>query len=143
MDRKCESIADSETIVTISKDKALLQTDRVIELLRQSYWANNRPKEIIEKSIENSLCYSAFANGVQVGFARVISDYATVFYICDVIVDHAWQGKGIGKQLIRTITEDELFRPLLGILLTRYAHGLYEQFGFEKSGPYFMLKPRE
>lgn len=136
-------MADSETIFTISKDKALLQTGRVMELLGQSYWANNRTRETIEKSIENSICYSAFANGVQVGFARVVSDFATAFYICDVIVDPVWRGRGIGKQLIRAITEDEPFRPLLGILLTTDAHGLYEKYGFEKSGPKFMLKPRK
>lgn len=136
-------MADTEKNLTISTDKALLQTDRVMELLRQSYWANTRTRETVEKSIENSICYSVFADGVQVGFARVVTDYATTFYICDVIVDSACRSRGIGKLLIHTITEDEQFKPLLGTLLTTNAHGLYEKYGFEKSGPKFMLKPRK
>ncbi|MDR3552202.1 MAG: GNAT family N-acetyltransferase [Clostridia bacterium] len=124
----------------ISKDKRLLQLDRVQGLLEKSYWAQNRPKDTIEKSIENSLCYGVYLNTVQVGFARVMTDYATAYYLCDVIIDEAHRGKGLGKKLIDTIIHDDALKSLSGILATKDAHGLYEQFGFAKGGDRYMSK---
>ena len=125
---------------TISKDKALLQFERIYDMLAKSYWAQNRPKEIIQKSIDNSLCYGVYIKNVQVGFARIITDYATAYYLCDVIIDEAYRGMGLGKRLISEIVEDEQLKLLLGILITSDAHGLYEHFGFVKDGNKFMRK---
>ena len=127
----------------ISRDKSLLQIDSVMGLLGQSYWAQNRRIDVVQKSIENSICYGIYRNNLQIGFARVITDYATTFYICDVIIDQAYRGKGFGKKLINTIVSDEQLKSLMGILATRDAHGLYGQYGFKKDSEGFMRKLRE
>lgn len=123
----------------ISKDKTMIQFERILDMLAKSYWASNRPKDIIQKSIDNSICYGVYVQNVQVGFARIITDYATVYYICDVIIDEKFRGKGLGKRLINTIVDDEQLKVLTGMLLTSDAHGLYEHFGFVKSGEKFMI----
>ncbi|MEC0370534.1 GNAT family N-acetyltransferase [Paenibacillus chibensis] len=114
----------------VSDRKELLQLDRIAALLRDSYWAQNRPVEIIEASITNSICFGVYDNGVQIGFARVVTDLVTVYYLCDVIIDPAYRGRGLGKMLVEAITNDERFARLHGLLVTADAHGLYEQYGF-------------
>lgn len=126
----------------ISKEKNLLQIDRVCKLLKMTYWANKRNKETILKSIENSVCYGVYYDELQIGFARVITDHATNFYICDVIIDEQFQGNGLGKKLIKEICDDNSSKSLLGLLITEDAHKLYEKFGFEKDSTSFMCKKR-
>ncbi|WP_238916373.1 GNAT family N-acetyltransferase [Clostridium sp. YIM B02555] len=126
----------------ISKDKSKLQMDMIKNLLKQTYWAADRPEETIIKSIQNSICYGIFKNnGTQVGFARIITDYATTYYLCDVIIDKEHRGKGLGKVLIEFITNDVDLKNLRGLLLTKDAHGLYKQYGFERDTEKFMQKP--
>jgi predicted GNAT family N-acyltransferase len=124
----------------ISKDKQLLQLDKIQDMLAKTYWAQNRSKDTVIQSIENSLCYGVYLQNVQVGFARVITDYATTYYICDVMVDESCRGQGLGKKLIEAIVHDEQLSALFGILATRDAHGLYEQYGFVKGGDRFMSR---
>ena len=114
----------------LSDDKSLIQLDRVCEMLSTSYWAKERPKEVNAKAIEFSHCFGVYQDGVQVGFARCITDYATTYYLCDVIIDEAHRGKGLGKALVKYITEHESLAGAMGVLGTRDAHGLYEQYGF-------------
>ena len=114
----------------LSDDKSLIQLDRVCEMLSTTYWAKDRPKDTIAKSIEHSLCFGVYQNGVQVGFARCITDYATMYYLCDVVIDEAHRGQGLGKALVKFITEHERLAGAMGVLGTRDAHGLYEQVGF-------------
>ena len=97
-------------------------------------------RETIKKSIENSIVFGAYENDRFVGMARVITDFATTFYIADVIVDEKYRGKGIGKKLVSTIISDNRFSTLLGILVTRDAHGLYEHFGFVKDSERAMTR---
>ncbi len=110
--------------------------------LARSYWAGARLKEIIRKSIETSLCYGVYTDGKQVGFARVVTDYATMYWLCDVFMETGHRGVGVGKKLIETIVNAEELRGLTGILGTRDAHGLYQQYGFIKDGDRFMSGPR-
>lgn len=124
----------------ISSDKTLLQIDRICKLLSNCYWAQNRSKEAIIKSIENSMCFGVYVNDLQIGFARAVTDYATVYWLCDVVIDEEYHGKGLGKALVKTITESEELKPLLGILATRNAHGLYQQYGFQRDPETFMRK---
>lgn len=125
----------------ISKDKSKLQIENIKDLMKQTYWATERSEETIVKSINNSVCYGVFDNcNNQVGFARVITDYATMYYVCDVIIDKEHRGKGLGKSLMKLITEDSDLKNLYGILLTMDAHGLYEQYGFERNTEKFMHK---
>ena len=92
-------------MIEISTDKSRLDVPRIRAWLDSSYWARNIPQSVVEKSIEHSLCFAAYENNEQVGFARVLSDYATFAYISDVFVDPAHQGKGIGKKIMKAIRE--------------------------------------
>lgn len=76
-----------------------INTDEVVKLLRTTYWANKRSKEQIRKSMDNSVCYGVYLDDEQklIGFARVISDFATTYYLADVIIDPDYQHRGLGK----------------------------------------------
>ena len=110
-----------------------MRLDDVVRLLRTTYWANQRPVEKIEASLRHSACYGVWLEDEQklVGFARIITDYATTYYLCDVIIDEAYRGKGLGKALIGHIESRPEYAGLRGLLLTRDAHGLYAKFGYE------------
>ena len=118
--------------VIISDDKSKFPVEKAIELLHTTYWAENRDPEVIRKSIENSIVFGVYKDDSLIGMARVITDFATTFYIADVIIDEKYRGNGLGKKLISTIMSDERFSSLFGILVTRDAHGLYEHFGFKR-----------
>lgn len=124
----------------ISDDKSLLQLDTICGFLARSYWAERRSRETIAKSIENSLCYGIYDGGKQIGFARVVTDYATMYWLCDVYVDETYRGTGIGKKMIESITSSDELSGLSGILGTKDAHGLYEQYGFVRIPDRFMRK---
>lgn len=123
----------------ISDRKEDMQLDRIMELLSKTYWAGSRPEEKIIASMERSLCFGAFdEKGRQIGFARVITDYTTTYYICDVIVDAAYRGHGIGKAMIDAINNYKDFRQMLGMLLTADAQAFYEKSGFLRGGARYM-----
>ena len=101
-------------------------------LSQDSYWAKNIPRETVERAIANSLCFGAFDGDTQVGFARVITDYATFAYLADVFVLPSHRGRGIAKQIMEAIAmHPELHGLRRWHLVTRDAHALYAQFGFE------------
>jgi GNAT superfamily N-acetyltransferase len=116
---------------TISTDRSKLDLEIIHSFLRESYWAKGIPREIVARSIENSLCFGVFAEGKQLGFARVISDYATYAYIADVFILESHRGHGLGKWLMEQIMSHPQLQGLRRwSLCTRDAHGLYEQAGF-------------
>jgi len=117
----------------IYDDRDKVQFDEVKSLLKQSYWANDRDLETILTSINNSICFSLFHNEIQVGFGRVVTDFASVAYISDVIIDSKHRSEGLGKWLVDTIINDPRWKNLLQLLVTDDAHSLYEQFGFSGS----------
>ncbi|GGH20041.1 GNAT family N-acetyltransferase [Paenibacillus segetis] len=125
----------------ISDDKLKINIDEVLDFLSKSYWANTRPHDRTKKAIENSYCVGVFYRDKQVGFARVVSDWATFFYLCDVYIDDEHRSRGIGKKLIETIMNVAELEGLMGLLGTKDAHGLYEKFGFIKDGERFMKRP--
>lgn len=114
----------------ISDDKKLLQLDIIKELLGETYWAKNRNKDVIEKSINNSICFGIYLKGKQVAFARCVTDYSVVYWLCDVIVAKAHRGKGLGKALVQTIIDHNDLKSLNSILSTNDAHGLYDKYGY-------------
>ena len=116
---------------TFSDNKSLLSIDRVCELLETTYWANNRKRETTIKAIENSLCIGIYLKGEMVGFARVVTDYTTMYWLCDVIIDEKHRKQGLGKKLIDIVTSMKELEGTFGILATRDAHGLYTQYGFK------------
>ena len=118
--------------IIISDDKSKFPVEQAIELLHTTYWAETRDPEVIIKSIENSIVFGVYDEDSLIGMARVVTDFATTFYLADVVIDEKYRGNGIGKKLISTIVSDKRFSSLLGILVTRDAHGLYEHFGFKR-----------
>ena len=115
----------------ISTDRRRLNVDAIHAFLAECYWAKGIPKDVVVRSIQHSLCFGLYNQGKQIGFARVISDYATYAYIGDVFVLDEYRDQGLGKWLMQCIMEHPLLQDLRRwSLLTRDAHGLYEPFGF-------------
>jgi len=115
----------------ISTDKQRIDLGIVHRFLTESYWAKGIPREVVARSIENSLCFGVYGHGKQVGFARVITDYATYAYIGDVFVLESYQGDGLGKWLMECILRHPWLQGLRRwSLATMDAHGLYAKFGF-------------
>jgi GNAT superfamily N-acetyltransferase len=141
----------------ISTDRARLDLDLIHGFLTGCYWAKGIPRDVVARSIEHSLCFGIYdgsgeksprpakdarpfddAQGrhgapasVQVGFARVVSDFATVAYLGDVFILEPYRGRGLSKWLMECIMQHPALQGLRRwILLTRDAHGLYSQFGF-------------
>jgi GNAT superfamily N-acetyltransferase len=129
----------------ISTDKSRLDLDRIAAFLADSYWAGRRPRDVIERSIAASLCFGAYRknDGLLVGFARVVTDYATFGWVADVFVDPACRGAGLGKALIKAVVETPDLQGIRLLLVTRDAHGLYAQYGFEPlaTPENWMLRP--
>lgn len=117
---------------TIYTDRKKVDAEAVCSFLSKSYWANTRNKDTILRSIENSLCFSLFKEDTQVGFARIVTDYATFAYLCDVYIDENYRGLGLGKWMMECIINDDKIKAVKNIMLaTRDAHGLYKKYGFE------------
>jgi len=116
----------------ISTSRERLSLDVVHAFLTNCYWAEGIPREVVARSIEHSLCFGIYeGSGTQVGFARVVSDFATVAYLGDVFVLESHRGRGLSKWLMQCVIEHPAVQNLRRwILLTRDAHGLYSQFGF-------------
>jgi len=115
----------------ISTDKRLLDLSLIHSFLTTSYWAEGIPFETVKRSIEHSLNFCLYKEGEQVGFARIITDYATYAYIGDVFILEDYRGQGLSKWLMQVIAgHPELQGLRRWSLLTRDAHGLYRQTGF-------------
>lgn len=97
----------------------------------QSYWANGIPFEIVRTALKNSFCIGIFDQEKQIGFARLITDYATYAYLADVYVLESHQGQGLAKMMMKYLMEQQFVQGLRRIqLATVDAHGLYRQFDF-------------
>jgi GNAT superfamily N-acetyltransferase len=117
--------------IEIDTDKARLDVAMIHRFLRESYWASGIPREIVERSIANSLCFGIYVEGQQAGFARIISDHATFAYVADVFVLEAFRGRGLSKRLMDAIVGHPTLQGLRRwSLATRDAHGLYARYGF-------------
>ncbi len=127
---------------TIREITEKINSISVKKLLEQSYWAKDRPLDAIEISIEHSINFGVFYRNELVGFGRVVTDFSTVYWLCDVIIDSEHRGQGLGKRLVSTITSHKPLSNIRGILATADAHGLYAQFGFEKLPDRYMSKKR-
>ncbi|HZW93590.1 MAG TPA: GNAT family N-acetyltransferase [Candidatus Eremiobacteraceae bacterium] len=130
---------DFEEVMEYHRDGFIISTNRerlnlnvIHGFLTNCYWAKGISLEVVERSIEHSLCFGIYeANGAQVGFARVVSDFATVAYLGDVFVLESHRGRGLSKWLMECVmTHPALQNLRRWILLTRDAHGLYSRSGF-------------
>ena len=117
----------------VSTDPARLDLDVIhVFLANDSYWAKGIPRDVLARAIKHSLCFGVYdGTGAQVGFARVISDFATYSYIADVFVLESHRGRGLGKALMECIMSHPALQGLRRWnLTTRDAHTLYAQSGF-------------
>lgn len=116
----------------ISSNPDDIKLGDVCRLLWGVHWAANRPEYVIEKSIENSRCFGVFNGTDQIGFARVITDYATFAYISDVVIDGQYRGQKLGYWLVNHILNHHEFAGIgQWRLKTTYAHKFYKRLGFK------------
>lgn len=122
---------------TISTDRERLDIDAIHQFLSQeAYWSPGVPREIVEKSIANSLNFGLYHLDRQIGYTRVITDYATFVWIADVFVLPEFRGRGLSKWLISCVrNHPDLQIQRLWLLATTDAHGLYAKFGFVNVDP--------
>jgi GNAT superfamily N-acetyltransferase len=120
----------------LSTDKSKLDIKLIHNYLcNESYWAKGRTFETVAKSIENSLCFGVYYDEKQIGFARVVTDYAIFAWIMDVFILKDYRGNGYSKMLMKAImTHEKLLELQRWGLGTDDAHGLYEKFGFKPLG---------
>jgi GNAT superfamily N-acetyltransferase len=122
-------------VYEISTDRERLDLDRIHRFLaNEAYWSPGVAREVVERSIENSLSFGVYSSesGEQVGFARVVTDYATFAWLADVYIEEAHRGHGLGKRLVAEVLEHPELQGLRRWMLgTADAHELYRRFGFD------------
>jgi len=118
--------------IEITTESARMDVDAIHRYLsEESYWAKGITRATVARSIDHSLCFGAFDGEAQIGFTRVITDFATFAYLADVYVLPSHRGRGIAKQIMQTVMAHPRLQTLRRWhLVTRDAHGLYAQFGF-------------
>jgi GNAT superfamily N-acetyltransferase len=117
----------------VSDDAARLDREAIHRFIAtQSHWAQGIPRATLDRAIDHSLCLGLYRNGIQAGFARVVTDRATFAYLCDVYVEDSHRGGGRGVWLIECVVAHPELQGLRRFcLMTRDAHGLYAKHGFE------------
>jgi GNAT superfamily N-acetyltransferase len=116
---------------SVTADRRRIDVDAVHAFLTRCFWARGISKELVAKSISHSLCFGVFDADAQVAFARIVTDYSTYAYLCDVYVLEEHRGKGLGKWMIDFVMMHPELQGLRRFqLVTRDAHGLYTRFGF-------------
>ncbi len=118
---------------SITNDPNRLDTEAVVSLLSKTYWASNRSRETMLKSFENSLCFSLYFKDKQIGFFRVITDYAVFAYLCDVIIDEEYRKNGLGQWAMECILSHPDLKGLKRwCLITKDAQEFYKKIGFKE-----------
>ena len=116
---------------TITNDRSRVNREAIYGFIARSGWADHRSHDVIDASIAGSNVYSLFEGSKQIGIARVVTDYATFAYLCDVFIDESYRGQGLSKWLMTCIMSYPGIHGIKRFLLfTKDAQGLYEKFGF-------------
>ena len=139
-------IKDRRGDLVLSTDRTRIDVDSVLGLLRASHWGGAMTRPVLERAIENSVCFGVYdSSGRQLGFARAVSDLATYAYLTDVIVTDDARGRGIGSWMVESVLTHPDLQGLRRIALwTRTARRLYERFGFNADfsmSTYLELRP--
>jgi GNAT superfamily N-acetyltransferase len=103
----------------------------ITQELNKTYWAEGRSHETVEKSVRNSVMFSLFDGDRPVGFARIVTDYSTFAWLCDVCIHPDYRGKKLGVWLMECVLQHPSTHVRLNLLATRDAHGLYAKFGYK------------
>ncbi|HEY0095933.1 MAG TPA: GNAT family N-acetyltransferase [Archangium sp.] len=115
----------------LSTERSRLDLDVIHGFLTRSYWSPGIPRETVERAIQHSLPFGLYFGASQVGFARVITDFASFGYLADVFVLEEHRGKGLSKWMMQVLfSHPQLQGFRRWMLATRDAHGLYRQVGF-------------
>jgi GNAT superfamily N-acetyltransferase len=123
-----------ESGVVASDDPARLDFGAVHAWLAASYWSPGVPRAVVEQAAAGSLVLGLYDGDAQVGYARAVTDRATVAYVCDVVVDDTYRGRGLGRFLMQALREHPDLQTLRRwILTTQDAHAFYEGLGFERT----------
>ena len=125
----------------LTDDLSRVDVETLHAWLQTSYLADGRPLDVVKRSGQNSICFSAHREGDPLAFARAVTDESTFAWIADVFVREDVRGQGVGKWLMSVVMEHPAVAGLQVMLRTRDAHGLYERFGFERVEA--LRKPRE
>ena len=122
----------NDSAFQVSTDRTRLDIPMIYRFLsEQSTWAVGISRTVVERSIENSLCFGGYIDGRQIAFARVITDYATMAHLADVFVVPEYRGRGYAKQLIRIVMEHPSLQRLRRFTLnTSDSHSVSAGFGF-------------
>jgi len=117
---------------TISTDRERLNASLIHNFLsNRAYWARGRSLEVVKRAIEHSLNFGVYKDGEQIGFARVVTDYATFAWLADVFILDEYRGRGLSKWLIEVIVSHQQLQGFRRwVLATKDAHELYRRFGF-------------
>ncbi|MES2055589.1 MAG: GNAT family N-acetyltransferase [Pseudomonadota bacterium] len=119
-------------MIIFSDDKTRLQIDRVHAWLASSYWSPDIARAQVEKAIAGSHCLGVYRDGVQVGFARMITDHASFAWLDDVWVEAENRGEGLARRMVQWFIDHPDFQGIRRMMLvTRDAHGVYEGVGFQ------------
>ena len=117
---------------TISTDPSQLDIDAVADMLSRAYWAQGRTRVVVARSLQHSLTFGLYDGSRQIGLARIVSDYTTFAWLCDVFIHEDYRGRGLGKWLMQIIhSHPDLQGLRRWLLATRDAHGLYAQYGWK------------
>lgn len=130
-------------MLEINTDKNQLDLEFIYQFLSKTYWAKERTKDEVQKSIDNSLCFGMYLDNKQIGFARVITDSVVFSYLLDVFIDANQQGKKYGNKLLTKIYSHADLIPVRSHYLhTKDAQEFYKKYGFEIYGTpeKFMIK---
>ena len=115
---------------SLTDETPRLDLTAVTALLHTTYWAADRPAEVTARSLRHSLNFGLFQGAEQIGFARVVTDRATVGYLCDVVIAESHRGHGLGKWLLTCILEHPELSGCRIDLFTKDAQEFYAAFGF-------------
>lgn len=116
----------------VSTNQQRMDVKAIHAFLTRAYWCEGIPFEVVERAVRHSLCFGLFDGDAQVGLARVVTDYATFAYLCDVYVLESHRGKGLGRWLVQCVMEHPQLQGLRRFnLSTQDAHRLYAKFGFK------------
>ena len=119
----------SELLISTARER--LDVAMIHEFLTASPWAKGISRETVERALQTSFCFGVYEGDRQVGFARVITDFATFAYVCDFFIVESHRGRGLAKWLISSILDcPEIHGLQRTCIVTAEAHGLYRQMGF-------------
>ena len=115
----------------ISDDRIRIQVGAVADLLAKTFWGHRRPRAVVEKLVQTSMCFSLLREREQIGFARVVTDYKVFSWLSDVVLNEGYRGRGLGGWLVECILEHPQISGTQFVLQTSEAAGLYKKFGFQ------------